>query len=133
MSFKHTALNNMTLGGKNKILQEKPLSVGEIILKVKNNGKKVSDFQKLFFCYRKPYPFDLLALELIADAIIEGYIDVEAEFISKEPNINLTLKDIGRGRVNESAEHQGMKIWLSDFLETKGINATEEVSARLSS
>jgi len=30
MSFKHTALNNMTLGGKNKILQEEPLSVGEI-------------------------------------------------------------------------------------------------------
>jgi hypothetical protein len=128
MGFKHAILNKMVLGGKHKVLPEEPLPVEGIVSNVRNTGKKALDFQKLFLCYRNPSSIDLFALELLAAAIFEGYLNIEAEFIVITPNISETLEDIGRGRVVESGEHQGMKAWVIDLLNAKGITAAEEVS-----
>ena len=128
IGFKHAVLNKMTLGGKYKILPGEPLPVEEIVSDVKKAGKKASGFQKLFLCYRNPSSIDLFALELLADAISEGYLDIQAEFIVSAPNISEAFEHIGSGRVVESADHQGMKAWVIDFFDAKGIHAAEEVS-----
>lgn len=127
MEFKHDVLNKMTPGGKHKVIPEEPLPVEEAVAAVKKNGKKARNFQKLFFCYRTPSSTDLLALELLADAIFEEYLDVEVEFVVMPPDTSRTFADIGQGRIVESGEHQGMKAWMIDFLAAKGISAEEEV------
>lgn len=129
MEFKHTILNTMALGGKHRAIPEEPVPVEDIVSLVKNaGGKALEDFGKLFFCYRTPSPIDLKALELLADAIVEKYLDVETEFISIEPKIKEAYQDIGKGRVVESSQHQGMKEWVIDFLKSMGVRATDEVS-----
>jgi hypothetical protein len=119
----------MALGGKHRVIPEEAVPAEDIVSLVKNVGRKaLEDFRKLFFCYRTPSPIDLKALELLADAIVEKYLDVETEFISIEPKIKETYQDIGKGRVVESGQHQGMKEWVIDFLKSTSVRATDEVS-----
>ncbi len=129
MAFKHDILNTMSLGGKIRVIPEDPLPVEEIVANIKTDGRKAyEDFQKLFFNYRNPSSLDKTALELFVDAITDGYLDIRAEFISLKPDIDVVVKDIGEGRIVESGTHQGMKEWVINFLNSKGIHATDEVS-----
>jgi len=59
---------------------------------------------------------------------LKGLLTIEAEFMVNPPEMTREFRDIGRGRIVESSEHQGMKAWVTDFLRLKGATAAEEVS-----
>lgn len=128
--FQHKILDEMSLSGKYKAIPEEPLPTEKIIQKVIQDGRTVlNEFQRLFYCYRWPSDSDYIALEFLTDALTEKHLEIKPEFITTPPNLERSLENIGqRGRTVESAEHQGMKLWIMDFLRNKGISATEEVS-----
>ncbi len=128
--FRHAVLNEMSLGGRVRVFAE-PLVIEEILKHVKQSGaKSKKQFQNVFFYHRLPSPIDLLCLEILGEAIMLGKLDVLSEFILIPPKIDPSLKHIGgrRGRTTESPEHQGMKIWVRDFLHSKEISAVWEIS-----
>lgn len=127
--FRHKILDEMSLSGKYKAIPEEPLPTEEIIRTVIQDGHSAfNEFQRLFYCYRWPSDSDYIALELLLNALSEKHLEIQSEFITTPPNLERTLENIGRGRTVESAEHQGMKLWVVDFLRNKGISAIEEVS-----
>lgn len=128
-TFRHTILNDRNPGGLYRAVREDPLPISEIIQSVKDKRPDSGIlFQRIFFCYRLPSSTDLLCLDILSKAICEGSITLRIEFISIPPTLDNCLKNVGgdRGRTVESAEHQGMKIWLIDFLRSKGIKAASE-------
>lgn len=131
VQFRHAVLNGITLGGLYRANPEDPLPIPEILKQIKYEDLKSKDqFQRIFFCYRAPSSTDLFCLEILSEAIKIGHIEIFSEFISIPPQIDISLRNIGgeKGRVIESAEHQGMKKWIKEFLHSKGILAAEEVS-----
>jgi len=129
--FRHLILNEMSLSGLYKAIPESPLPVAGIIQAVRDDVPKCEqEFLKIFFCYRVASTSDIFCLGILSDAIKAGYLEISVEFISIPPQIDTSLKNIGgeRSRIIESAEHQGMKIWAREFLRSKGIPATDEVS-----
>lgn len=129
--FRHQALNERSLDGKYKAIPEAPLLVVNIIQNIKKKTDEALElFKRLFFCYRLPSSIDNLAIELMLKGIGSNQIDLTCEFISTPPKIHSGLKNKGssQGRTSESAEHQGMKKWVIDYLKSKQLMASEEVS-----
>lgn len=130
-SFRHKALNEITVGGRYMGTPIEPLPVPKILDKIKNaEAGSLDQFQRLFFFYRLPSSADTLCLQVLAKAISLGELSVHAEFLSTPPPIDISLNGKGgeRSRTVESPEHQGMKKWVKNFLEEKGLRCAEEVS-----
>jgi hypothetical protein len=127
--FKHAILNEMAFSGQLRVGPPEPLPVEEILAKIRQGGKASAfEFQRLFFCFRWPSPSDQIALKLLLEAVVEGFLSVDSEFISTPPNITRLQSLVGAGRTIESAEHRGMKYWVEAHLKSKGIQTCEEVS-----
>jgi len=127
--FRHAILNEMGLGGKLRIGPAEPLPIEEILVAIKHGGKiAVHEFQRLFFCFRWTSPSDQIALKLLQQAVLEGTLTIESEFISTPPNISSHEPPVRAGRTVESAEHRGMKSWAATYLKSNGIQACEEIS-----
>ncbi len=133
--FRHKILEDRTLDGKYRAFSEEPLPIASLLDKVQKVPQSRENifylFQPIFFCFRNPSPNDSFCMELMLEAIKNGTLLFEIEFISTPPNIDESLQNTGRGRgrIVESAEHKGMKRWIRKHLSTKGIPvANGEVS-----
>lgn len=128
--FRHAALNERTLGGRYRALPEFPLDIPSLLSQVRDADAAagLAAFTKLFCCYRPLSSSGLLCLEILREAALKGHLDLSSEFISVPPDTDSFLKDVGRerGRVAESAEHQGMKMWVRKFLRGKGVPVPDD-------
>src|SRR5437867_10690106 len=130
-AFRHTVLNEITVGGRIMGTPAEPLPVEHILTLVKAaKPHSLDQLQRLFFFYRTPSSADALCIQVLAKAISVGKLLVDAEFLTTTPPTDSTLKAKGgqRGRTVESPEHQGMKIWVKAFFEEKGVSCPEEIS-----
>jgi len=130
-AFRHTVLNEITVGGRIMATPPEPLPVTDILTLVKAaKPQSLDQLQRLFFYYRTPSSTDALCIQILAKAISLGKLSANAEFLSTNPPIDSSPKAKGgqRGRTVESPEHQGMKLWVKAFLEEKGVSCSEEIS-----
>jgi hypothetical protein len=126
--FRHTILNEMSLSGQLRVWPAEPLPIEEILGEMNHAGKtSACELQRLFFCFRRPSPSDPIALEFLQEAVLEGALTVESEFISIPPEISSPQASVGVGRTVEPAEHREMKSWVAAFLKSKGIQVCEEI------
>jgi len=126
VKFRHAILNELTVAGRYRAIPANPLPIAEILQQLKAGGLNSRDqFQRLFFSFRVPSSTDLFCLEIFSEAIRASHLEVCNEFMSIPPKIDSSLRNIGeaKGRIVQSAEHQGMKIWVREFLHSKGISA----------
>jgi hypothetical protein len=133
--YRHSVLEERTLGGGYKVISEEPIDVKDLIdaaLNIFSHSRQeaIWKFSKLFFSYRNPSDKDIFCMAIILDSITQGLIKYEIEFISTPPNItDLSDHSIEQKRVVESAEHKGMKEWVRNHFLSKGIKvARDEVS-----
>jgi hypothetical protein len=135
-TFRHTVLQERTLGGGYRAIQEEPLSIHDLLnsalcLFPNSHNQSIQQCIRIFFCYRNPSSADILCMAIILEAILQGMIKYEIEFISTAPCIAaFNESSVREGkRVVESAEHLGMKEWVRNHLINKGIPvARDEVS-----
>jgi hypothetical protein len=130
-TFRHAILNEQTLGGRYRAEPVTPLAIENILDQVKSTGpKSIEQFRNIFFYYRQASDTDLFCLKILSKAIKAGKLEAYTEFISIPPSIDMSLRSIGgeRGRTVQSVEHQGMKLWIEEFLRSKGIRSAQEIS-----
>ena len=130
-AFRHTVLNETTVGGRIVVTPAEPLPVADILAPVKAaQPQSIDQLQRLFFYYRVPSSTDTLCIQVLTKALSLGKLSANAEFLTTNPPIDSSLKAKGgqRGRTVESPEHQGMKLWVVAFLEEKGVSCSEEIS-----
>jgi len=130
-TFRHTILNEITIGGRIMATPSEPLPVTEILTSIKAaKPQSLDQLQRLFFYHRVPSSTDALCVQVLAKAISMGKLLVNAEFLTTNPPLDSSLKNKGGqiGRTVESPEHQGMKLWIKAFFEEKGVSCAEEIS-----
>ena len=130
-TFRHAILNEQTIGGRYRAEPVAPLAVQNILDQVKATGpKSIGQFRNIFFYYRQASDADIFCLKILSKAIKADKLAAYTEFISIPPFIDMSLRSVGgeRGRTAQSVEHQGMKIWVEEFLRSKGIRSAQEIS-----
>jgi hypothetical protein len=135
-NYRHLILVERTLGGGYRISPEEPLDINSLIssainLFSKSRQEAIWKFTSIFFYHRNPSEKDILCMTIILDAIAQGLIQSEIEFVSTPPDISELDNELytEKRRVVESAEHKGMKNWVRKHCIAKGINiAHDEVS-----
>jgi hypothetical protein len=91
-TFRHTVLQERTLGGGYRAIPEEPLNLHTVIdsalgLFSNSRDQAIREFIRIFFCYRNPSSADILCIAIILEAILQKLIKYEIEFISTPPCI----------------------------------------------
>jgi hypothetical protein len=133
--YRHSILEERTLGGGYRAISEGPIDVKDLLntalsLFTYSRQEAVWKFNQLFYCYRTPSDKDIFCSTVMLDSIVQDLIKCEIEFISTPPDIiGLSEHSVEKKRVVESAEHKGMKEWVRKHYLSKGIIlARDEVS-----